>query len=55
MPVWEFMKKFIGKDVTKITMPVYFNMPLSLLQKTVEFVEYLNIFKQANEEKNKSL
>ena len=31
MPVWEFFKKFIGKDVTKITMPVYFNMPLSLL------------------------
>lgn len=48
MPVWEFFKKFIGKDVTKITMPVYFNMPLSLLQKTVEFVEYLDVFHKAN-------
>lgn len=29
--IWTVLKDSIGKDLSKITMPVYFNQPLSLL------------------------
>ena len=28
---WKVLKENLGKDLTKITMPVYFNEPLSML------------------------
>lgn len=27
---WQVLKDLIGKDLTKVSMPVYFNEPLSL-------------------------
>jgi len=30
--IWSIIKDSIGKDISKITVPVYFNAPLSLLQ-----------------------
>ena len=30
--VWTVIKDSIGKDLTKISLPVYFNMPVSALQ-----------------------
>jgi hypothetical protein len=27
---WKILKDLIGKDLTKVSMPVYFNEPLSL-------------------------
>ena len=38
--VWQVMKDLIGKDLTKVSMPIYFNEPLSLGQKLAETVEY---------------
>lgn len=33
--LWSILKSFIGKDLTKIPLPVNFNEPLSMLQKWV--------------------
>ena len=30
--LWSYLKQCIGKELTKITMPVHWNEPLSLLQ-----------------------
>jgi hypothetical protein len=30
----------IGKDLTKVSLPVYFNEPLSMTQKIIESNEY---------------
>lgn len=30
----------MGKDITKMSMPVYFNEPISILQKSAESMEY---------------
>ncbi|KAJ3114300.1 hypothetical protein HDU96_002308 [Phlyctochytrium bullatum] len=43
---WSFIKSAIGKDLSKVTLPVFFNEPLSMLQRMcedVEFVELLSI------------
>lgn len=31
--LWSIIKSFIGKDLTKIPLPVNFNEPLSMLQR----------------------
>lgn len=33
--LWSILKSFIGKDLTKIPLPVNFNEPLSMLQRFV--------------------
>jgi hypothetical protein len=38
--LWSIIKECIGKDLTRICLPVFFNEPLSALQKMVEEVEY---------------
>lgn len=45
--VWKIIKDSIGKDLTKITMPVILNEPVSMLQKLMEFMEYEDLLKQA--------
>lgn len=50
--MWSLLKEFIGKDLTKISMPVYFNEPLSMLQKLAETFEYTDILDKASFEKN---
>eukprot|EP01137_Pigoraptor_chileana_P015374 Opistho-2@71204 len=45
--VWSFLKQFIGKDLSKITMPVLFNEPLSFLQRLCEDLEYSYILDEA--------
>jgi oxysterol-binding protein 1 len=37
----------VGKDLTKVCLPVYFNEPLSVLQKTAEDLEYSELLDQA--------
>jgi hypothetical protein len=34
--VWAIIKGSIGKDITKITMPIWLNEPISMLQKIAE-------------------
>ncbi|KAH8406978.1 hypothetical protein KR222_002140, partial [Zaprionus bogoriensis] len=41
--LWSIMKNCIGKDLSKIPMPVNFNEPLSMLQRLVENYEYAEI------------
>ncbi|KXS21385.1 hypothetical protein M427DRAFT_51603 [Gonapodya prolifera JEL478] len=41
--VWSFIKSAIGKDLTKVTLPVFFNEPLSLLQRLSEDLEYTQL------------
>ncbi|CAL8068439.1 unnamed protein product [Calicophoron daubneyi] len=38
--VWAFVKQCIGKDLTKISMPVEINEPISFLQRAAEYLEY---------------
>jgi hypothetical protein len=47
---WTILKDLIGKDLTRITMPVYFNEPLSMCQKLAETVEYNEVLDRAAQE-----
>jgi hypothetical protein len=38
--LWKILKEMIGKDLTKVSLPVYFNEPLSMTQRVVESAEY---------------
>jgi oxysterol-binding protein-related protein 1/2 len=44
------LKGCIGKDLSKITMPVHFNEPLSFLQRMVEYMEYSYLLRLASEQ-----
>lgn len=46
--VWSFLKQCIGKELSKITMPVIFNEPLSFLQRVVEYMEYGPLLSRAS-------
>lgn len=41
--LWSIMKNCIGKDLSKIAMPVNFSEPLSMLQRLTEDYEYCDI------------
>lgn len=41
--LWGILKSMIGKDMTKITLPVSFNEPTSLLQRCAEDLEYADL------------
>lgn len=47
--VWSILKQCIGKELSKITMPVVFNEPLSFLQRVVEYMEYSSLIVQASD------
>ncbi|XP_042407101.1 oxysterol-binding protein-related protein 1A-like isoform X1 [Zingiber officinale] len=47
--LWSIIKDNIGKDLTKVCLPVYFNEPLSSLQKCFEDLEYSYLLDQASE------
>eukprot|EP00117_Sycon_ciliatum_P007125 scpid20383/ scgid10358/ Oxysterol-binding protein 1 len=48
MNLWSIMKNCIGRDLSKIPMPVNFNEPLSFLQKVCEVnMEYSNLLDKA--------
>ncbi|KAE8658490.1 Oxysterol-binding protein-related protein 2A [Hibiscus syriacus] len=38
--LWSMIKDNVGKDLTKVCLPVYFNEPISSLQKCFEDLEY---------------
>ena len=46
--IWKVIKDSIGKDLTKLTMPVDFNEPTSMLQKMAENMEYHDLLVKAN-------
>lgn len=45
--LWAVLKSMIGKDITKISLPVSFNEPTSLLQRVAEDIEYSYLLDQA--------
>ncbi|XP_039070141.1 oxysterol-binding protein-related protein 1A-like isoform X2 [Hibiscus syriacus] len=47
--LWSIIKDNIGKDLAKVCLPVYFNEPLSSLQKCFEDLEYSYLLDRANE------
>lgn len=48
--IWSIIKDAIGKDLTKFTVPVYFNEPTSMLQKITEALEYEDLLVRAAKE-----
>jgi hypothetical protein len=34
--IWHILKSAVGKDMTRITMPIWLNEPISMLQKIAE-------------------
>lgn len=40
---WTILKDSIGKDITKLSVPVYFNDPTNILQKCAVSMEYSNL------------
>lgn len=47
--LWSMIKDNIGKDLTKVCLPVYFNEPISSLQKCFEDLEYSFLIDRAYE------
>ncbi|OAX82136.1 hypothetical protein ACJ72_03519 [Emergomyces africanus] len=45
--LWAILKSMIGKDMTKMTLPVSFNEPTSLLQRVAEDMEYTDLLDHA--------
>lgn len=48
--IWAVLKNSIGKELSKITMPVVFNEPLSFLQRMTEYMEYARLLRMASEQ-----
>ncbi|XP_061768779.1 oxysterol-binding protein 1-like isoform X2 [Nerophis ophidion] len=46
--LWSIMKNCIGKELSKIPMPVNFNEPLSMLQRLSEDLEYYELLDKAS-------
>lgn len=47
--IWSILKNCIGKELSKITMPVVFNEPLTMLQRACEGIQYSRFLKLADE------
>jgi hypothetical protein len=47
--VWTIIKDSIGKDITKMSVPVYFNDPVNILQKCATSMEYCDLLDKAIE------
>ncbi|KAG0473174.1 hypothetical protein HPP92_014585 [Vanilla planifolia] len=47
--LWSMIKDNVGKDLTRVCLPVYFNEPLSSLQKCFEDLEYSHLLDKAYE------
>ena len=47
--LWAIMKNCIGKDLSKIPVPVNFSEPLSMIQRIVEDFEYSEILDKAGQ------
>lgn len=47
--LWSIIKDNVGKDLTRVCLPVYFNEPISSLQKCFEDLEYSFLLDRAYE------
>lgn len=46
--LWNILRNNIGKDLSKVSMPVQLNEPLNTLQRLCEELEYSNLLDQAS-------
>ncbi|VDM38728.1 unnamed protein product [Toxocara canis] len=46
---WSVLRQSIGRDLTRITIPIVFNEPLSFLQRLAEYMEYYELLKTADQ------
>ncbi|CAK7564670.1 MAG: hypothetical protein SEPTF4163_002569 [Sporothrix epigloea] len=49
LSLWSILKSMVGKDMTKMTLPVTFNEPTSLLYRCGEDMEYVDLLDRAVE------
>ena len=47
LSAWSIIKDAIGSDLTRITVPIFFNEPLSVVQRMAEDVEYAPLLDRA--------
>lgn len=45
--IWKIIKDAVGKDLSKFCVPVYFNEPISMVQKISEVMEYEELLTKA--------
>ncbi|XP_069099249.1 oxysterol-binding protein-related protein 2 isoform X1 [Pleurodeles waltl] len=45
--IWSILKKCIGLELSKITMPIAFNEPMSFLQRITEYMEHIYLINKA--------
>jgi len=45
--IWSVLKQAVGKDLSRIAMPVFFNEPLSFLQRISEYMDYIDVLHKA--------
>ncbi|BFZ11294.1 hypothetical protein BsWGS_14333 [Bradybaena similaris] len=45
---WGILKQCVGKELSKITMPVVFNEPISFIQRLCEYMEYAPLIDSAS-------
>lgn len=50
---WQLLRCNMGKDLTRVTLPITWNMPVSLVQKCAEGLEYESVLCRANNESNR--
>jgi hypothetical protein len=53
--IWKILKDSVGKDLSKLAVPVYFNEPISMLQKVSEVMEYESLVMKAAKEKDPAI
>jgi len=41
--IWSVLKQAVGKDLSRMAMPVIFNEPLSFLQRLTEYMDYVDL------------
>ena len=52
--VWKVIKDAVGKDLSRFCVPVYFNEPVSMLQKVSEIMDYEDLLVKAVQYKEDS-
>lgn len=53
--IFKILKDCIGKDITKFSMPVYFNEPISMLQRVCEVMVNEELLTKASQQKDSML
>ncbi len=50
--MWSILKDAIGKDMTRISMPISLNEPISMLQKISEIASFYKLMDEAVKEQD---